>query len=171
MRGIPGSGKTTETNKIVKISLEQGLTCEVCSADEFFMKDDGKGGREYQFDGNQIANAHIDCQQRSMDAMNRKIDIVVIDNTCLAAYEAGPYVYYADMYGYIVEFVEPSSPQWKLFTEYRSRVNGNIKPDDPIVDKFLAFNVHNVPRQSLAKMMRKWQPVINIDAVLREYLQ
>lgn len=69
MRGLPGSGKSTLAHKLG----EHGV---VYSTDDFFMVE-GK----YIYNSQKIAEYHNKNQQRTKEAMEKGVAIVVVDNT------------------------------------------------------------------------------------------
>ncbi len=74
LRGLSGSGKST----IVKTVLQYYPGAVVCSADDFFVReDDGV----YDFDAALLKDAHAYCQKRAADACKEALGPVVIDNT------------------------------------------------------------------------------------------
>lgn len=107
LRGLPGCGKST----LVKILLgelagslvvsghqEEPLAklpdhpkdYAYCSADDFFVGDDGV----YRFNSSLIGKAHSTCQIRALGAMNLGVSLVIVDNTHTTAWE---YALYQEM--------------------------------------------------------------------------
>ena len=84
MRGLPGAGKSTWVTENLPGAV-------VCSADRYFMCDDG----EYVFDGERLSEAHGACLRTFTEAVST-IDpedptVVVVDNTGRRAWEISPY--------------------------------------------------------------------------------
>ena len=93
--GPPASGKSTFTEKLHELRDD----VEVCSTDDFFMKD----GR-YEFDVSKLGSNHQKNFQKSFNAMKRHHSIVVIDNTNLSISDFKEYVKGANTYHYKVLF-------------------------------------------------------------------
>lgn len=94
IRGIPGSGKTTEAMKFVKAGFAH------CEADHFFETPNG-----YEFDPQKIAEAHRHCQDTASMLLRVGRDVVV-SNTFSRLWEMAPYVQMADRYGAELEVIE-----------------------------------------------------------------
>jgi predicted kinase len=92
MRGLPGSGKSTEAAKIGGV---------ICSADDHFVVNG-----VYAFDPKQLGEAHARCKAKAQGAMRRGEAVVVVDNTNTQAWEARDYRQMARDLGYKVEVVE-----------------------------------------------------------------
>ncbi|XP_066516814.1 NEDD4-binding protein 2-like 2 [Hoplias malabaricus] len=142
MRGVPGSGKTTLAKEI----LSSGPNGLILSTDDYFFQ---KGG--YFFDPTLLGDAHDWNQKRAKEAMLEGRSPVIIDNTNVKAWEMKPYVALALHYGYRVEFVEPDT-SWKC---------------DPI--ELEKRNTHGVPRESIAKMLDRFDLPINVDVVMNSW--
>lgn len=93
MRGLPGSGKTTFANQLVEAADRIGYRAVICSADRFFVGNDGV----YRFRHHDLAAAHAFCRNQFDDfmALNRGddgyADIIIVDNTSIRLFE---YEYY-----------------------------------------------------------------------------
>lgn len=101
MRGISGSGKSTEVRKIVA----EDDSFIVCSADHYFYDENGA----YNFDGSQIKYAHLACKLRFFDAIMNGRNII-IDNTNLHAQHLMWYVSEVKQFGYELELIEFEKP-------------------------------------------------------------
>ena len=99
----------------------------ICSADNYFLDSQGV----YNFNRDNIGEAHRVCQQHAEDACKYKTEkkssllivhmcyscrnnvlAVIIDNTNIRVDECRPYFQKASAYGYIVIIVEPRT-NWK----------------------------------------------------------
>lgn len=101
IRGIPGSGKTTLGNQIIK-----GTKGVLFSADDYFTTPDGS----YNFDPTKICDAHRSCQVKSTAAMAKGITPVVVANVFHKRVHMQPYMEYAENHGYhVVEICVSSS--------------------------------------------------------------
>lgn len=93
LRGLPGCGKST-FSMFVKVYAESiGLEAQICCADDYFY-----GRQGYRFDPEQLAAAHERCQQYCLCALERRVPIVVIDNTNVRPDEWTRYIDFAEYY-------------------------------------------------------------------------
>lgn len=87
VRGLPGSGKTTLSNKI----------CDtVYAADDYFYDKDGN----YNFDVNRLGAAHKWCEYAVKTSMETGIERIAVNNTFTREREMKPYLELANKYGY-----------------------------------------------------------------------
>ena len=93
LRGLPGSGKSTEAARLVA----SGAYDLVCEADQFFETKDG-----YRFDPAKLKDAHADCFARTRSALEAGKRVIVA-NTFTRAWEFRAYLDYARTYGIPVE--------------------------------------------------------------------
>lgn len=104
MRGISGSGKSTLAKKtmdgIVEHSGDPDSIC-ICSADDYFMGDDGV----YRFDKKRIGDAHAKCLRDFIDCLHQNVDVIV-DNTNTQLWEFRPYERVAQLAGAQIIFLE-----------------------------------------------------------------
>lgn len=103
MRAVPGSGKSTLAKHLINQAKASGHSAEICSADEFFYN---LGGGTYAFDPTKIADAHKYCFRKFIQAINQEINLIIVDNTNLAAWEISPYKMYAEAHDYDFEINE-----------------------------------------------------------------
>lgn len=94
IRGLPGSGKSTEAKKLGIFHVE---------ADMFCMKDG-----EYCFDYKTHSNNHLNCKYLISFALSNDCDCVV-SNTFTKLEEMNPYLDKARFYGANVEVIRMSS--------------------------------------------------------------
>ena len=127
--GLSGSGKSTRINKKINKLRDAGYTCSVCSADSYFLQEDGS----YKFDHTQLGSAHKACQKNFQAALNSKISWIFVDNTNLTPKERSFYLKEAFKAGALVFL--------------------NVHPTD--VDLSEARNIHGVPRATLERMANK----------------
>lgn len=147
MRGVPGSGKSTAAKKILDSHVAEGLKCQVCSTDFYFMKDG-----TYQFDPQNLGRNHMKNQDRAWRLMREGCDVVIIDNTNIRARDYSPYVKLAKSHGYEVEFREPESEWWE---DYRK---GEITKE--LLAKVCSeVNTHGVPEDAILRMIETWERV------------
>lgn len=93
LRGVPGSGKSTETKKYPD--------AYIVSADHYFIGKDGI----YRFDMDKISAAHGQCKSKFEAALKDKRPLVIVDNTNTTVKELKFYVEAAKNAGYEVEIV------------------------------------------------------------------
>jgi NEDD4-binding protein 2 len=134
-RGLPGAGKSTRVRQMVKDFIERGVTVQVCSSDDFFVCPGCKG---YHWDREKLGFAHSWCRQRFETALQEGFEAVFVDNTNVTLRECGPYVRMADVYGYKVEILEPTTP-WAFD-----------------VDELVRRNTHGVPKEGIERMLARW---------------
>jgi len=95
LRGIPGSGKTTYTQRVLEQAQEV-----ICSADHYFIREG-----VYQFSPADIGKAHEASQQKARKLCSSGAKTLIIDNTNTKKWEFEPYLKMAAEYGYTVEVV------------------------------------------------------------------
>jgi len=136
MRGISGSGKST-------LARELGKGGVILSTDDFFMING-----EYQFDRDFVSEAHFWNQNRAIQAMDKGVSPIVIDNTNVEAWEPKFYVEEAMKRGYRVEIKESQTP-WRFDANELAR-----------------RNTHGVPLDVIQGMIDKWHPDMTVDDIL-----
>lgn len=149
MRGIPGSGKSTAAKKLAPKE-------QIFSTDDYW-------GPEYKFDMNRLGAAHTWNLDRATKAMADGVSPIVIDNTNITWKAVRPYAEHAFQNGYTVVFKESEMPQWQEIT---SRLDArDIRDEDA---EFLTKNsIHNVPQESVRRMMLGWASHKDMDQFLR----
>jgi hypothetical protein len=172
MRGIPGSGKSTVARRIARTAsqvddfkndimlqriedgvhyfsvapLDEGweympiqdhikngyVEATIHSTDNFFLVDG-----EYRFDPRQLGKNH----QKNMNAFRKSIELgigtVICDNTNTTIWEFKKYLTEARRAGYVSSVITLPHP-----------------PIDVAVER----NTHDVPRDAIEKMLRRWEP-------------
>lgn len=112
MSGIPGSGKTSYVDRLVREDPDSKFC--ICSADHYFQTDsNGKYDQdeEYVFDPSKLADAHSSCMKKFIEEIvpgsktSSWADVIVVDNTNSTAMELSPYVQIAMAYGVPVEII------------------------------------------------------------------
>lgn len=121
MRGVSGSGKSTQAQKIK--DKEGGV---IYSTDEFRYI-----GGKYVFRDEDTVPFHQKNIDRAKDAMETGITPVIIDNTNIQFKYAKPYVQLAKRYGYEVKVVEPDSP-WAFNVDELTMRNSGRAPEEVI---------------------------------------
>lgn len=105
MRGVQGSGKSTYASKLHAEAFVDGLLPLTVSADQFF-----NGPNGYQFDVKKLSDAHKDCMQRFMRALNDGMSPVIVDNTNINVEDIAPYVAVGEAMGYEVTIIQVNTP-------------------------------------------------------------
>lgn len=134
MVGLPGSGKSTCTDRIVQQCESEGKTCAVHSTDSFHYVDG-----EYHFQPEKLGYYHRCNQQSFYKSVDNGVQIVVVDNTNITARDRRPYVEYAKSHGYEVEY----------------KVVGDFTDD--FVSLCAVRNTHGVPYEAIARMAKRIQ--------------
>ena len=99
LQSPPGGGKSTYARSLKEMHECHGQTCEICSTDDYFIKD-GK----YTFDGQKLGQYHKMNQMLAKAFMSSGTN-VVIDNCNIKAWECKPYVAHALSLGMTVKFI------------------------------------------------------------------
>lgn len=94
IRGLPGSGKTTEARKYAAIGYVH------CEADQYF-----EFNGVYSFDPRQLASAHARCLSHARNALVVG-NSVVVANTFSRQWEMQPYLMIAEEFGAKVRILE-----------------------------------------------------------------
>src|SRR6185369_13094251 len=103
MRGPSGCGKSTKAKEI-----SSKYSFVICSADNFFINNEtGK----YNFNPQLLKRAHSNCRQDFINALEKNIECVIVDNTNTQFWEAQFYIFTALAYNYEVNIVEPET-EW-----------------------------------------------------------
>jgi len=112
MRAIPGSGKSSLAKQLIDKAKSEGKTTAICSADDFFYE---LGGGTYAFDRTKISDAHKYCFKKFMKAISENIDLIIVDNTNLSAWELSPYKTLAEAHDYSFGINEVVADQGEAF--------------------------------------------------------
>ena len=92
LRGLPGSGKTTLAR-----SLSEGGKYPVFSVDDYFTHHQ-TGVYRFEFEKNHLA--YRNCEERTEEAMKRRMPKIFLDNTFTMEWEMEPYFRLAARYDY-----------------------------------------------------------------------
>ncbi len=156
MRGLPGSGKSTEAAKIAE-SLGDAV---VYSTDEFFMKNG-----VYTFQRKFLGDAHHWNQMRFQKSVEEGFPNIIIDNTNVTVSELRNYSDYAYCQDYDISIAEPTSEWW---LEHRNMFHSK-KANRVALKKFAQLlgekNTHGVPPWIIERMIWKWQETSVSDLV------
>ena len=138
-RGCPGSGKSFIANKLVGNG-------QIFSTDDYWYIKDGT----YDFDIAKLNTAHKWNRRRVEKAVNVGISPIVIDNTNITLKDAKTYTtafQNALFHGYKIKIVIPET-EWAFD-----------------LDELFKRNSHNVPKETIEKMLNKWEDFTVKDIV------
>lgn len=76
LRGIPGCGKSTLSDKLFLYAESVGIEKTICNADEWFYVNG-----EYRWDDRELSKAHAYSRGQFALAMLEKHEVIVVDNT------------------------------------------------------------------------------------------
>lgn len=143
MRGLPGSGKTHFSSKILpKIFNIEEEFVSISSADNFFMKNG-----VYRFNPKQLPYAHKSCRKKFLTALQsaeeEHLDLVIVDNTNTTPTEIAFYYDLATIYTNDVEILTIEPPAIMSHKDW--------------LDQCCAKNAHGVPMKSITAMADRMQ--------------
>jgi predicted kinase len=138
LRGLPGSGKSTLSNKII-----QNKKCDsvICSADHFFYNGKEMTPENYKYDQNLVGAAHNYCLDKFLISIENGIPLIIVDNTNTKISDFKAYVELAIKNNYLYEI-------HSIF---------GITPE-----KSFERNTHNVPLEVCKKMFNRFNKINHI---------
>lgn len=149
MRGLPGSGKSTQARIRAATFVEVGgQSVVICSTDNFFINNDGK----YVFDAKMLGKYHGMNQHKVNQYMLMGIELVIVDNTNTTHKEMEPYKQSARDYLYKV--VEVLVGKEDLFPELE-HTSPHAHAD--YIDMCASRNTHGVPKEAIERMARRFE--------------
>jgi len=125
MRGLSGSGKSTFISALKKDYPDKTIT--IASADHFFMKDG-----VYSFDASKLGQAHKQSLEVFERALEKKVDIIFVDNTNINWREMKPYIEKAKAAEYNWNIIQVETPLDVILE--RQKTNKNV-PEEKIREK------------------------------------
>jgi predicted kinase len=134
IRGLPGSGKTTEALKHVKAAVDLDLSVAHNEADDYFME-----GLTYRFDPRLLGRAHNRCLTMTIEEMGRGTNLVIVSNTFSEYWEMAPYRRAAEAIGY----------EQRIITLFDAGFS-----DEQLVERAKG---HQVPLESIQAMRARWE--------------
>jgi predicted kinase len=143
-RGVPGSGKSTFTKTLSDNAKKKRYTVDIHSTDNLCMVN-GK----YEFDFNKMNERHEQNYENFVKSLKLGTNIVVCDNTNVRPNNYKYYVSSAKELGYIVVAVV-------------------FKPDT--LENHIIRNTHNVPKETLEKMISTLNQNMECKNVDKEYV-
>jgi predicted kinase len=137
MRGLPGMGKSTVAKALADAHTNgdpaDRVEPVIVSADDYFVQTDGT----YAWDRTKLNLAHSQCMSRFDAALKKGVEVVIVDNTNIKRRDFAYYQGLAHEMGY--QFFEVAV--------------GNLD-----VEASTTRNKHGVPRETVERMAREWQP-------------
>jgi predicted kinase len=143
LRGCSGAGKTTLAKKIELETHEQGVGVVICSTDEVWSVQT-PAGKLYLWNPACLREAHALNRAKVDMAMQKGIEVIIVDNTNTTWAEIEPYVHMAIKHGYRVEVREPET-EWKRN-----------------VEELAARNVHSVPKEVVVRQLGRFESTESI---------
>jgi predicted kinase len=106
MQGAPGCGKSTNAQFIAEHHEHRNRSVEIHSADCYWYRMvEPDQPEKYSWDSEMSGQNHIWNQKNVLYAMERGVDVIIVDNTNTMREEANPYLVLAQMFDYSVEVV------------------------------------------------------------------
>lgn len=143
MRGLPGSGKSFLSEKLVKDG-------QIFSTDDYFyLNPEGT----YQWDRKTLGKAHKWNQRRVIAAVEANLPVIIVDNTNITLKELrdyAPMARAAKEKGYFVHLREPET-HWR----------GDV-------EECFNRNSHGLPLEAIERMKNRYQDDIEIKDILSE---
>ena len=136
-RAVPGSGKTTFSNRIRDAVIGVGLTIAVHSTDTYYTN---PVTRTFDFDVEKLPEFHLKNLTEFKESLGMGVDVAVVDNTNLRPWETEPYTDAARAAGYRIVFLNfaPRAIEKHLAAQ-------QVTPERP--------DAHQVPRDVLLRFI------------------
>ncbi len=152
--GIPGSGKSTYMEKLVKKLESDGETAIKVSADEYDKLYESNG----EINKEKLNAAHNTCLRKVFELMESRTDTIIVDNTNLNMSKWYEYIFLACNNEYRVYFMLPkygmcyydTGMSFEKQLEHAKKIRSTI--DDPTKPKI-------VPGRVIDKMYREFLTV------------
>jgi predicted kinase len=148
MRGLPGSGKSTDARAIGASHIKMGgRSVAICSTDDFHMVE----GR-YTFQPDRLGEFHKMNQGLARQHMALGTELVIVDNTNIKRRDMKPYRDLGTQYGYEIETI----------TVGEERLCPSLDDACPhkfrdYIDMCVSRNTHGVPKDVIERMAREFQ--------------
>ncbi|EQC33207.1 hypothetical protein SDRG_09191 [Saprolegnia diclina VS20] len=134
LRGLPGSGKSTLSRRVLSMATAATASSVLCSADLCF---ESPGG--YYYEKSKLGEAHDACKAAFMAALADKVAVIVVDNTHSQLWEYEAYVTGALEAAYAVTVLE-------------------VQCDDmAMAQRMMYRNSHGVSFDVIARMHQRWE--------------
>lgn len=134
IRGLSGSGKTKRAKDLLDAHPNESKA--MFSSDDFFidkkvvtMKPSGGVMPDYHFDVTKLSMAHASCRKQIMEAFAKRVELVVLHNTCVRVWEYDDITVAAQTSGYDVEILEIACPTRSVLMHYWRRNQRGVALD------------------------------------------
>jgi predicted kinase len=156
MHAPPGAGKSFTARQLA------GETGVVYATDDFFPEDRGnyqalaKKAIEKGFWGRMLCKFHMQNVQRTIEAMERGVSPIVIDNVNNRRKEAQPYIDAGKQHGYSIEIAEPDCPRWQEIRQMLWNKKFYEAELRKAAEELAARNQHGVPADRIFQFLMEW---------------
>ena len=134
-RGLPGSGKSSISNRVMELFQNQSTQVVRISTDEILEMCEGS----YKWAGYKLPMYHGMAYQLARQAFNHDVPVVMLDNTNIKTTDFDAYMTDAKQKGYAV----------RAFT-----IGGFTEED---IQNSMKRNSHNVPEAAIRRMASRFQ--------------
>lgn len=179
MRGLPGSGKSTITNKLLN-QYGGSPDGHIFSTDNFWIPEtrakrrnglhvnDAEEDREYalNFDLNKLRSAHLSNIKEFKFAVDRGVSPIIVDNVNSTVDKMRPYADYAEKAGYEILVKYPSSDWWKQNYRYLSDKKTYAPQLDLFAQELAKRNKHGVPIEKIKEFIAQWDHNPTLEEIL-----
>ncbi|XP_055792853.1 NEDD4-binding protein 2-like 1 isoform X2 [Salvelinus fontinalis] len=142
LRGLPGVGKTTRAKNLCDEYARLGLEAEIFSTDRYHESTNYTKGN---FQRNHQRN-----REDVFKALNRGVDLIIVDNTNISLWEMWPYIHMGMRQGdYYITMME-------LPKNYIS------------INKLYSRCRHKIPKRKFRSFEARWEDAYNIWHVLND---
>lgn len=117
MRGLSGSGKSEAAQAFAK-SVDNSV---IVSASDYFTNN---GYRD--FDPTKLPDAHHYCRDEFGKALNKGVELIIVDNTNTKHWEYEHYVWLAKQFNYLVTIETIGSFEPEMVAKYAERNKSNV---------------------------------------------
>ncbi|KAK9820516.1 hypothetical protein WJX72_011184 [[Myrmecia] bisecta] len=144
MRGIPGSGKSTEAAAIDRRAGQVGLSMSIHSANDYWMEMDADNSLVYNFVRERLQEVHEATRTAFEHALRRGQDVIISDNTNIEDSAMEPYLELAAAHGRRVVLVDMELIPLDLAMRNVDSATGNG---------------HGVPLNTMGRFYRTFEPM------------
>lgn len=157
MRGLPGSGKSTLIQRLIKLRPFEEIkfpgkeNISICSADDFFMHDE----LGYVFNAALLSKAHSACQVKFIEAMDRQVHTIFVDNTNIARKWISFYKERAEDPTNDYKYIEIMPSDMSKLLDLADK--GDEIGIDNQLEIFAERNKHDVSFEKIKEMFKQWK--------------
>ena len=160
MRGVAGSGKSHKAKQLA------GSTGAIFGTDDYWEPNYVQNFNAAIANNTiqqKLSEYHQKNYERAIQAMQKGITPIVIDNTNIRKRDFERYVQAGESLGYEVRFAESDHPEWK---KIRPFIPHDVEKMQQAAQFFHRNNQHGVPANAIYKMMSSFE-----ESSLRQLLQ